>query len=101
LGVGFADDREGCLFTTTVHRKEIAGAVERIGLSEATGISSGEILIALRQNGRITIPELALLIGVTERSIERNIRQLQGDGILRRVGPEKGGHWEVIEKIER
>jgi ATP-dependent DNA helicase RecG len=111
-GIDFTDDREGCLFTATVHRKEIAGAVERIGLSETpgktpgtmsgktSGKTSGKILNAIRQNGEITIPELALLIGVTERSIERNIRQLQSADRLRRVGPAKGGHWEVSEKNE-
>jgi ATP-dependent DNA helicase RecG len=111
-GIDFTDDREGCLFTATVHRKEIAGAVERIGLSETpgktpgtmsgktSGKTSGKILNAIRQNGEITIPELALLIGVTERSIERNIRQLQGADRLRRVGPAKGGYWEASEKTE-
>lgn len=43
----------------------------------------------------MTIPELAALIGVTERSIERNIKKLQEPGRLRRIGPAKGGHWEV------
>jgi DeoR/GlpR family transcriptional regulator of sugar metabolism len=67
-------------------------------LAEPSGKTSGKILDAICQNGEITIPELALFIGVTERSIERNIRQLHGDGRLRRVGPAKGGHWEAIEK---
>ena len=35
--IHFIDDREGCLFTVTVHRKEIAGAIEGIGLPEAPG----------------------------------------------------------------
>ncbi|MCD6525439.1 MAG: HTH domain-containing protein [Desulfuromonas sp.] len=44
----------------------------------------------------VTIPELADLIGVTERSIERNIHKLQEENRLRRIGPAKGGHWEVL-----
>jgi len=51
----------------------------------------------LKEDEHLTIPELARLIGVTERSIERNIRKLQEQGLLRRVGPAKGGHWKVIE----
>ena len=43
----------------------------------------------------ITIPELSTRIGVTERSIERNIKALQEKGHLRRIGPAKGGYWEV------
>jgi predicted HTH transcriptional regulator len=32
---------------------------------------------------------------LSSRSIERNIRKLQEQGRLRRIGPAKGGHWEV------
>jgi ATP-dependent DNA helicase RecG len=46
--------------------------------------------------GSITIPELSQLIGVSERSVERNIKNLQDSKKLKRVGPDKGGHWEVI-----
>lgn len=61
-----------------------------------SGKTSGKILNTIRQDGEITIPELALLIGVTERSVERNIQKLQSDGRLRRIGPAKGGRWEVV-----
>jgi predicted HTH transcriptional regulator len=57
--------------------------------------TSGKILTALKQDGNLTIPELSSLIGVTERSIERNIKKLQEQSRLARVGPAKGGHWEV------
>ena len=67
---------------------------------KTSGKTSGKILNGIRQHSEITIPEFALLIGVTERSIERNIRRLQSDGRLRRVGPAKGGHWELVEKSE-
>ncbi|RLG29444.1 Fic family protein, partial [Methanosarcinales archaeon] len=40
--------------------------------------------------------ELAEIIGVTTRSIERNIQTLQQDGKLIRIGPDKGGYWKVI-----
>jgi ATP-dependent DNA helicase RecG len=28
--------------------------------------------------------------------VERNIKKLQEKGLLKRVGPDKGGRWEVI-----
>ena len=62
---------------------------------KTSGETSGKILAALKQDRNLTIPELASFIGVTERSIERNIKKLQEQGRLRRVGPAKGGHWEV------
>lgn len=62
--------------------------------SEKTSV---KILTHIKQNVFITIPELAKQIGVTKRSIERNIQKLQQDELLKRVGPDKGGRWEVIE----
>ncbi|WP_449428676.1 winged helix-turn-helix transcriptional regulator [Rhodanobacter umsongensis] len=61
---------------------------------KVSGKVSGKILAAVRSNPDITIPELAKLAGVSSRTIERNLQKLQGEGLLRRVGPAKGGHWE-------
>ncbi|MEQ1621272.1 MAG: Fic family protein [Methylococcales bacterium] len=57
----------------------------------------GKILALIRENALITIPELALLIGVNERSIERSLKKLQAEHRLSRIGPAKGGQWKVIE----
>ena len=60
--------------------------------------TSVKILEAMRLNNEITIPELAELTGVTTRSIERNIQKLQDAGLLLRVGPDKGGYWDVLDQ---
>ena len=93
--IDFANDQEGCLFTATVHRHALLDA--KLVPKITSGKTSGKILAAVRQTTGITIPELAALIGITERSVERNIRKLQNDGRLLRIGPAKGGHWEVLE----
>ena len=64
---------------------------------ESVGKASGKILEACREKPSVTIPELAELIGITERSVQRNIQNLQKDGLLRRIGGRKEGYWEVIE----
>lgn len=60
-----------------------------------SGKVSGKILAAVRGNPAITIPELAELTGVSTRTIERHLQKLQEQGRLRRIGPAKGGHWEI------
>jgi ATP-dependent DNA helicase RecG len=65
---------------------------------KTSGKTSGKILAQISQNKYITIPELSERIGVTERTIERNLQRLQQDNQLKRVGGAKGGHWEVIEE---
>ena len=67
---------------------------------ESVGKTSGKILDACRESPSITIPEMAEKIGVTERSVQRNIQKLQADSFLRRVGGRKEGYWEVIESDE-
>ena len=65
---------------------------------KTSGKTSGKILELIESNKNITIPEIASIIGVTERSIERNIQNLQKENKLKRVGSAKGGHWEIIKK---
>jgi len=62
-----------------------------------SGKTSGKILAHIKEDTKITIPELSEKIGVTERTIERNLQKLQEENFLKRVGGAKGGHWEVIE----
>ena len=63
---------------------------------ETSGETSGEILHLLSSHPYMTIPELAAQIAISDRSIERNISKLCNKGLLRRIGPNKGGYWEVL-----
>jgi len=58
---------------------------------------SEKIINALVHNHTMTIAELAKTFGLSTRSIERNLQKLQKEGRLRRIGPQKGGYWEVIQ----
>ncbi len=60
-----------------------------------SGKTSEKILVLIRGNKNITISEMALSIGVTERTVERNIEKLKSNGILNRIGPDKGGYWKI------
>jgi len=76
--------------------------------SEASGKTSGKtsekasekasekILQLLRKDNQLTIATLSQKIGVSTRSIERNLKILQEQGSLVRQGPDKGGHWQVL-----
>jgi predicted HTH transcriptional regulator len=34
---------------------------------------------------------------LAQRTVEKAIATLKKDGVLKRVGPDKGGHWEIVE----
>jgi predicted HTH transcriptional regulator len=64
---------------------------------KTSGKTSGKILDLMRGDSQITIPEIAQDIGITERSVERSIQKMQREDLIKRIGPAKGGHWEVVE----
>ncbi len=45
--------------------------------------------------------KVSLLLSLTRRGVEEQIKSLKAKGIIRRVGPDKGGYWEVIEQKEK
>jgi len=60
------------------------------------GVNEEKIINLIKNNPNITIFEMALLINVTERTIERNISKLKKQGILRRIGSDKDRHWKIV-----
>jgi ATP-dependent DNA helicase RecG len=34
-------------------------------------------------------------VGISTTAIYKNLSKLKRKGVIRRVGPDKGGHWEV------
>ena len=59
--------------------------------------SSQKILVLIESDPIISAKEIAEKLGITSRSVEKHIKNLRDKGILRRVGPDKGGHWEIVE----
>jgi len=64
------------------------------GLAE----SQKKIIMLIKENPYISKKDLAEKIGISITAIDKNIAQLKKKSILRRIGPDKGGYWEVIER---
>jgi predicted HTH transcriptional regulator len=67
-----------------------------------SGLKSGlktenKILDLIRDNNTISYAEIVETLGMARSGIAKQIKKLQEEGRLRRVGPDKGGHWEVTE----
>ena len=57
-----------------------------------------EIVISkLIESPNISASELALLVHKSQRQMQRILSMLKANGIIRRIGPDKGGHWEICE----
>ncbi len=42
------------------------------------------------------VVELAAMCSLSERQVQRIMTKLKEQGVIRRIGPDKGGHWEKI-----
>ncbi|MDY6326664.1 MAG: ATP-binding protein [Bacteroidales bacterium] len=55
------------------------------------------IIEEMKKNTSITTTDLARIFHVTRRTIHRDIDLLKQQGLLTRIGPDKGGYWHVNE----
>ena len=52
-------------------------------------------LALLKENNTLSAKEIANKLKITERTIQRYIKKLQEKKLIKRIGPAKGGHWEI------
>ena len=58
-----------------------------------------KILDLIRNNPKITAPQIAMNLELSTRGVEKNLRLLRESGILCRIGsPTYGGYWEIKEQ---
>lgn len=77
--------------------KELVGK-NIIENQDTTQKTSQKIVELIQNNNEISTQEMANIIGIDRRNIARQIKNLQTKGITRRVGPDKGGHWETVNQ---
>lgn len=64
---------------------------------EKTTRTVEKILKILSNTPSITVREMSEILGLSRRGVEEQIKSLKQKGVIRRIGPDKGGHWEVIK----
>ncbi len=55
------------------------------------------ILGLLEGDDSLTREQLAEKLNISPETIKKNIEKLKAKKILKRIGPDKGGHWEIVE----
>ena len=56
-----------------------------------------KILDLIKENQFITQEELSKNIGIARKSVISNMKKLQENGLLKRIGADKNGYWQVEE----
>ena len=74
-----------------------SGVVDRLvdGLVDGLVESQRKIVELIKANPKISKKEMAKNIGISTTAVDKHIRSLREKGILKRVGGDRSGHWEL------
>ena len=92
-------------FFATLYDKTYVGEKVGVKVGERVGVKVGErltinqikILKEIDKDRFISAEKLSEKVGISKRKIEENISKLKKMGLLKRIGPAKGGHWKVLK----
>jgi len=59
-----------------------------------------KILSIINENPFVTQNQLIDLTGLSRRGVEWQLKQLKDKNVIRRIGADKGGHWEIVQGEE-
>jgi ATP-dependent DNA helicase RecG len=51
----------------------------------------------MTSNNRITIPELAVLLGISYKGVQYHITAMKKEGMITRIGSRKAGSWKILD----
>ena len=79
--------------------KEIIETEKKITLKIIVKITANQkkILEAIKQNPFVTQEELSSIVGIAKLNINKNMKKLQEQGLIERVGADKNGKWIVCD----
>ena len=87
-------DIEQFVNSTTEKGGQKTSEVDRKGGQKTRDV----ILDMIIQDAKVTSTQMAESLGINRSAVSKDLKKMQENGIIKRVGPDKGGHWEIIEK---
>ena len=85
-------------YTRTVFMRPSAGSEGGMKGGMKGGMRTADAIVAIiKGNPQISINDIALRLSKARSAIIKQIARLKSAGILRRIGPDRGGHWEIVE----
>ena len=58
-------------------------------------VNQQKIIDAIKANPYVTQEELADIVGIARKNIITNMRKLQENGLIKRIGADKNGYWQI------
>ena len=67
-----------------------------VNVTQKVTVNQKKIIEAIKENPNITQEKLAEIVGISRKSIIANMKQLQENGFIKRIGADKNGYWQII-----
>ena len=65
-------------------------------VQESLSKNQQSIIALMKENPQISTREIAAMLGLSQMTIIKHTNGLKAAGLIKRVGPIKGGRWEVL-----
>jgi len=63
-------------------------------------VNQRKIIKAIKNNPHITQDELSEAVGIARLNIIKNMKKLQEQNLIKRIGADKNGYWQVEEETD-
>lgn len=79
--------------------EEIIRTEKKVSVKVTAKVTANQkkIIETIAENPYITQNKLAEIVGISRKSIIQNMKKLQENHFIERVGADKNGHWKVVE----
>jgi len=84
------------ILRTLMAKGKAYGTANEKSSQKSSQKSDQKILSIMKSMPDITMAEIANATGLSIAGVKKNIRKLKDANLIRRIGPDKGGHWEVV-----
>ena len=81
-----------CILQTISEQQKVT---DDVGIN--VGINEQRVLDALCTDASLSAVKIGQLLGITTRQAERLLASLREKNLIRRIGANKNGHWEIVQ----
>ncbi|UTC91696.1 Fic family protein [Treponema denticola] len=67
-------------------------------ITQKITVNQQKIIDSIKNNPYITQEELAEIVGIARLNIIKNMKKLQEQNIIKRIGADKNGYWQIVDE---
>ena len=86
---------ESDTFCRVIFKRPVKSISSEKGSEKSSEKTSNRIISLIKENKHITTKEIADVLNLSTRAVEKHISILKKEKELKRIGPDKGGYWKV------